>query len=904
MSYYAENVVLQIPGMLMEGKEAVRDQFVRPFITAFPGNHHLVKNMMFASGVVVVEFSFEARHKGPFAGHAATGALVKLPGCGAYEYDAANRQITAGRIYFDMGTLLHIITNSLVDDRKKDGVALRSNEGNPLAPTFIHGIHVLGTDGSVLYANQAVLDYTGLTLDDVRKEDYRARFFHPEDGDRLREQRREALTRAVPFENEQRVLGKDGKYRWFLIRYNPLLNEQGHIDRWYVSSLDIDDRKRAEAQLEQAYLFLAEAQRLSKTGSWSWNASTGKVVWSQEHFRILGLDPQHTDPSLDVFWERVHPDDRIGLQHTFESAIRAKRDFEREFRIVTPDRSIKHLHGVGHAVLDQSNELVEFIGSTMDITDRKRAQELAGSLMALRADVSAALSKPVSTREMLRECAEAVVRRLDAAFARIWTSNHQETLLELQASAGMYTRLDGPYGRIPFGDLKVGWIASEKKAHLTNDVLTDPRIRDKEWARSCGLVSFAGYPLLVEKRTIGVMAMFARHPLSDDTLDTLASVADAIAQGIERKRVEAELRRSEAYLAEAQRLSKTGSFVTDLLADEHNWSEELCRIFEFDPATRITHEAIRRVFHPEDLPIYEAAFKRAVDGHRDLELAYRIITPAGNVKHVHAVAHLMETVAGRPVFIGAIQDVTESKVAEEALSRARAELAHMARVTTLSALTASIAHEINQPIAAAITSAGACLRWLNRDQPEVRRAREAAMRIEEDGKRAAEIITHLKSFYKKDVSPQRGMVSVNEVVAEMPVLLRSEADRHSVVMRTELAADLPSVSADRVQLQQVLMNLMLNKIKAMSDRKGELAIITRREGGAVLVSVSDTGVGIPAAQMEHIFDAFVTTKAGGTGMGLAISRTIIEAHGGLLWATVNPGRGATFSFTLPTEPEA
>jgi PAS domain S-box-containing protein len=525
--------------------------------------------------------------------------------------------------------------------------------------------------------------------------------------------------------------------------------------------------------------------------------------------------------------------------------------------------------------------------------------------MALRADVSAALSKPVSTREMLRECAEAVVRRLEAAFARIWTANHRETTLELQASAGMYTRLDGTYGRIPFGDLKVGWIASEKKPHLTNDVLSDPRIRDKEWARSCGMVSFAGYPLLVEKRAVGVMAMFARHPLSDDTLDTLASVADAIAQGIERKRTEAELRRSETYLAEAQRLSKTGSFVTDLLADEHNWSEELCRIFEFDPATKITHEAIRRVFHPEDLPMYEAAFKRAVDGpDRDLELAYRIITPAGTVKHVHAVAHVMETVAGRPVFIGAIQDVTESKVAEEALHRARAELAHMARVTTLSALTASIAHEINQPIAAAITSAGACLRWLNRDQPEVQRAREAAMRIEEDGKRAAEIIAHLKSLYKKDVSPQREMVSVNDVVGELLVLLSSEADRHSVVMRTELTADLPSVSADRVQLQQVLMNLMLNGMEAMSERGGELKISTGREGGELTVSVSDTGAGIPSEKMEEIFKAFVTTKAGGTGMGLAISRTIVESHGGRLWATVNLGSGATFHFTLPSDAEA
>ncbi len=373
----------------------------------------------------------------------------------------------------------------------------------------------------------------------------------------------------------------------------------------------------------------------------------------------------------------------------------------------------------------------------------------------------------------------------------------------------------------------------------------------------------------------------------------------------DRKRAEAQVEQAYVRLAEAQRLSKTGSFITDLLADEHNWSEELYRIFEFDPATRITHEAIRTVFHPEDLPIYEAAFQRAVDGlDRDLELVYRIITPAGNLKHVHSITRVMGTVAGRPVFIGAIQDVTASKVAEEALNRARSELAHMARVTTLSALTASMAHEINQPIAAAITSAGACLRWLNRDQPEVQRAREAAMRIEDDGKRAAEIITHLKSFYKKEVSPQREMVSVNDIVGEMLVLLRSEADRHLVVMRTELAADPPPVSADRVQLQQVLMNLMLNGMEAMSERGGELKISTRREGGEVMVSVSDTGVGIPADKMEQIFNAFVTTKAGGTGMGLAISSTIIESHGGRLWATANPGRGATFHFTLPTEPEA
>src|SRR5215468_4351363 len=248
MSYYTDDVVLQIPGLLMVGNEAVRNQFARPFTTAFPGNRHFVKKMILGPGVVTVEFSFEAEHKGPFAGHAATGARISLPGCGVYEYDSAIRQITAGRIYFDVGTLLQTITDALVGDREKAQEALRTNERNlslitNVIPTFIH---VLRTDGSVLYVNQPVLGYTGLTLEDVRKEDYRARVFHPEDVERLRAECAEALTRPVPFENEQRVLGKDGKYRWFLIRYNPLLDAHGKIDRWYVAAFDIDDRKRTE----------------------------------------------------------------------------------------------------------------------------------------------------------------------------------------------------------------------------------------------------------------------------------------------------------------------------------------------------------------------------------------------------------------------------------------------------------------------------------------------------------------------------------------------------------------------------------------------------------------------------------------------------------------------------------
>ena len=248
----------------------------------------------------------------------------------------------------------------------------------------------------------------------------------------------------------------------------------------------------------------------------------------------------------------------------------------------------------------------------------------------------------------------------------------------------------------------------------------------------------------------------------------------------------------------------------------------------------------------------------------------------------------------------------ERKHAEEALHQAQADLSRVSRVTTMGELTASLAHEVNQPIAAAVTNANTCLRWLTREQPDVEEARAAAMRIVKDGTRAAEIIKRTRLLFKKG-TPQRESVDVNEVVREMIVLLRSEAARYNISVRTELAADLPRVMGDRVQLQQVLMNLIVNGIDAMKEIDGarELAVKSQRtEEEEVLVSVSDTGVGLPPQQADQVFNAFFTTKPHGTGMGLRISRSIVEAQGGRLWAADNPPRGASFHFALPTKIEA
>jgi len=273
-----------------------------------------------------------------------------------------------------MGTVID------VTERKRAEEELRTSERKyrNLVDTTPAFIHTASPDGALDFLSRGWLEYGGLILSDLK--DWRwAAAIHPEDVEGFVDKWRAALASGEPFEAESRVRRADGEYRWFLQRNVPFRDETGKIVKWYGTGVNISERKIAEEAIRRGEAFLAEGQRLSHTGSWGWNASTGKVTWSQEHFRILGLDPQTTNLSLDLFWERVHPDDRIGLRRTFESAIRDKRDFEQEFRIVTPDWSIRHLHGVGHAILNEANQLVEFIGSAMDITERKRAEERAQS---------------------------------------------------------------------------------------------------------------------------------------------------------------------------------------------------------------------------------------------------------------------------------------------------------------------------------------------------------------------------------------------------------------------------------------------------------------------------------------------------------------------------------------------
>jgi PAS domain S-box-containing protein len=369
-----------------------------------------------------------------------------------------------------------------------------------------------------------------------------------------------------------------------------------------------------------------------------------------------------------------------------------------------------------------------------------------------------------------------------------------------------------------------------------------------------------------------------------------------------------ELRRSEAYLEEAQRLSKTGSWArVSATGEMRYWSEECYRVLGFEPQDGLPRfETFLQHVHPDDQRNVSEIAERAGREKVDYEVDYRIVHPGGDVRDIHTVGHPVLNPSGDVVeFVGTVIDITERRKAEkerERLRQVQADLAHISRATTMGELTASLAHEINQPIAAAATDARTCLRWLAREQPDIGEARESAARMVNAVTRAADIITRLRQLFKKG-APQTNLVDVSEVIQEMVVLLRSEASRHSVSILAELSEGLPRVVADRVQLQQVLMNLMLNGIEAMQDTNsgGQLTIRSLRDGGGqLLISVSDTGMGLPPDQADQIFSAFFSTKAQGTGMGLSISRSIIESHGGRLWATSNSGPGATFSFTLPS----
>ena len=544
-----------------------------------------------------------------------------------------------------------------------------------------------------------------------------------------------------------------------------------------------------------------------------------------------------------------------------------------------------------------------FIGIARDISERKRLQDRQARLArqaVLHAEVSAAVSKSEkSTREMLQICAAAVVRHLDAAFARIWLLDKEKKVLELEASAGLYTNLNGAHARIPFGSFKIGFIAAVQKPHLTNHVQTDERVSDKEWARREGMISFAGYPLLVEGRTVGVIAMFARQSLEQDTIEALESVAPVIAQGIERKRTEDTLRDTQRLIQAIFDNAPAVIHVQDL--DGHFLLVN--RKFEEVVGLRSQEILGKTSFDlfPLNAVSYDASDRHVIETGSASETEEVITTDHGNRVFL-TTKSLLSDESGRPyALFGISAEITERKKAEADLREMQTALAHLNRVMTVGELTTSIAHELNQPLAAIVMNANAALRWLARDPPNFAKTRDSAELIIRDGERASQVIASIRSLLKK-APPSKTSLDVNQFVLEVVDLTQGDMIRNKVRLRLVLAGNLPAVPGDRIQLQQVMLNLIANAIGAMraiQDRKRSLLIATDVFNNCVRVGVTDSGPGIDSQTAQHLFRAFSTTKPEGMGMGLAISRAIIKAHGGNLWSEANDESGATFRFTLP-----
>jgi PAS domain S-box-containing protein len=706
---------------------------------------------------------------------------------------------------------------------------------------------------------------------------------HPDDRERVAKEAEETVRNGTHAKAEHRIVLPDGEVRYILGLGTVKRDASGRAYEMFGTGQDITERKLADQALQRSEFYLSEGQRLAHMGSWAsrdlgirWSDNLD-VYWSDEVYKIFGFDPANGAPNLQQFFAAFHTQDRVSLAETIKRMHEQHGSCDITCRIVRPDGEIRYVRCVGIPVVEDG-VFQGYHGTTIDVT----AHELL-------------------TQQLRREQAY-LAEAQTLAHAGSWASNliTRQVFHSSEENNRLYGFDVSQYPN-PF-NLHYSTILAEDEPALTaklenairagEDFDLEYRIR-----RADGAIRFL--------RGIG------HHNPDQDIGEYFGITIDITDRKLveqEREALSNALQQSNAYLAEAQSLTHVGSWACNLVTQQilHS-SDENARMYGFDPSQgSIPFESFYTTILPEDEQAVRAKLEGAISAGEDYDVEFRIRRTDGVIRYLRGIGHHNASQDAGEYF-GITMDITDQKRAEEERERLRqleAEVAHTNRVNMMGELAAALAHEIKQPIAASITSANALLRWLAHNPPDLDRARAAAARIEQDANRAADVISSLQSFYRTGIPTKRESVDLREIIGEMTVLLRAESERYSIVTRQEIDASLPRVFASRVQLQQVLMNLMLNAIEAMKDTGGEIAIKAKADSdGLVVISIRDSGVGLATENVERIFDPFHTTKPQGTGMGLTISRSIVESYGGKVWANANEGPGATFQFTLPVESE-
>jgi hypothetical protein len=721
-------------------------------------------------------------------------------------------------------------------------------------------IWIAGVDASIEFLNDSWSTYSGQSVAELSQGWHTV--VHPQDLPMLQERWPLMVACTGEFEMEVRLRHFDGEYRWFMVRARRLPGGPGSVVRLTGINTEIDGRKRSEQALRTLQSNLRQMCE-SIPGLVCTMSPTGEVeVFNRELVEYFGKTAEELKGWATS--DAVHPDDRARVIEAFTKAVSMGAPYDVEHRCRRFDGVYRWFQVRALPMRDAEQATGGWFVLLTDIEDRKQAEDA------------------IRTRE--RDLSLII----NAIPAVAWAASPDGLAEFFNQNYLEYVGLTHEQAK------GTGWVAAVHPDDVQQLLTT--------WHRSLAI----GSPCEVEARVRRFDGqyrwfLFRASPLRDGSgqvvkwYGTNTDIDD-------RKRAEEELRRNEAHLEEAQRLSLTGSFSWRLEAEEMTLSEQALRIYELEGGNRVSLERILARVHPDDVPVITQKVALARAGITDHDFELRLRMPGGGIKYVRSNSYHSRASEGQLELIGSIQDITERRRSEEALSQVRSELAHMTRVASLGALAASIAHEVNQPLSGIITNSNTCLRMLTAEPPNLAGAHETTRRTIRDSHRASDVITRLRALFANK-SPAVERMDLNEAAREVLALSRAELDRGRVIVRAELADDLPLILGDRVQLQQVILNLLLNASAAMSsidERPRDLSIKTEREvSDQVRFTVRDVGVGLDPLMTERLFEAFYTTKSNGMGLGLSVSRSIIESHGGRLSAAPNDEHGATFWFSVP-----